>query len=201
MSIAEDKKVAELLIKRGVITGEQLKKAAEFRATLGGGSIRDIVVKLGYAKDRDISAAIAAEGQVGAIEIKYEMVDPKLMEKIPRKVCEKHSVVPLRSAGHSVVLAMADPMDYQAIEEIQFLTNMTIEPVVAPKNAIRRALQQYDQMKAAAEESAATETDSGGDLDSLTTDQLLRAFIACMIEKQQLTVEELMAKVPPSGDA
>lgn len=144
MTASDDQKIAETLVSQGVITLDQLKKAVEFRDSLGGGAIRDLVVKLGYAKDADVVKAIAADQQVGSIEITADMVDVAMMARVPRKIFDKHTVVILRSEDpDKIMLAMADPMDYQATDEIQFLTNLPVEPVVASKSAIRKALQSY----------------------------------------------------------
>ena len=118
-SLPDEQKIAETLVHSGTITIEQLKKAVEFRDSLGGGAIRDLVVKLGYAKAADVDQAIAAKEQAGSVNITLGMIDHPTMKSVPYKVFEVHQVVPLRSESGRLKLAMTDPNNLSAIEEIQ----------------------------------------------------------------------------------
>ena len=120
--------------------------------------------------------------------------------KAPRQLLEKHQVIPLRSDDpNTLVLAMSDPNNIGAIEEIQFLVRRMVEPAVAPKASIRKALNQLDDFLAAGHpKPAAHASPAGGDtvrpLMALPIDKLLRAYILCQIDRGALSADELLAR-------
>jgi hypothetical protein len=194
VSVPEETKIAEILVQSGVITIDQLKKTVEFRDSLGGGSIRGLVIKLGYAKEADVVRVLAARAEVASVEISPGMIDYESMKKVPQKVFDNHNVVILRSKSGRLKLAMADTNNLAAIEEVQFLTDKSVEPVVASKEAINRALKNFEKHGGSppvAHEAEATSL--AAELQKLPTDLLLRAFVLSMIEREQLTIEELKA--------
>lgn len=135
--------LGELLVQENLMTADQLRTALDFQTTLGG-DLRSIVVKLGYVKDSVVAGLVAQEEHVEAAsnEITAAVIDFDALKTLPKDVLEKHQVIPLRSEGSHLVLAMSDPNDLRAIEEIQFLANRTVEPAVATKQAIRKAINQ-----------------------------------------------------------
>lgn len=145
--MSSDAGLGELLVRENLMTPAQLKTALEFQKSLGG-DLRSIVIKLGYVKDSVIAGVVAQEEHVAtSSEITPEVLDYVALREIPRAVLEKHQVVPLRGEdGSSLVLAMADPNDLRAIEEIQFLVNRAVEPAVATKAAIRKTLNQLNDL-------------------------------------------------------
>jgi len=213
--------IAELLLRENLMTPAQLKTAVEFQKSLGG-DLRNIVVKLGYVKDSVLANMVAQEQHVGAStnEIDEAVIDFKALEQLPREMLEKHQVIPLRSEGTSLVLAMADPSDLRAIEEIQFLVNRMVEPAVATKAAIRKAINQLDDMIERYEEERAAEADAaeegpapvlpdsgafpavgaapaGDELEALRAlliDKLLRAYILTQVEAGRLSLDDLLAR-------
>src|SRR5581483_5922678 len=148
---SDDAKLGEVLIRENVITATQLKTAVDFQKKVGG-ELKDILVKLGYVKDSVIAELLASEQNLGAatIEINANVVDIEALRTLPRALLEKHQVIPLRSDdSNTLVLAMSDPNNIAAIEEVQFLVRRMVEPAVAPKAAIRKALNQIDEFLAA----------------------------------------------------
>lgn len=135
---------AQRLKDRGLLTEAQLQTALDFQTSTGG-ALREILVKLDFVKDEVLNRALAEEENLQLVDIDRESIDHGAVAKIPRAVLEKHQVVPI---GHehgeeTILLAMADPSDYEAIEEVQFLTNCTVETALASRTAIRRAINQY----------------------------------------------------------
>lgn len=196
--MSDEQKIAEALIKQNVITAEQLKKAVEFRDSLGGGAIQDLVVKLGYAKESEVSAAIASVEQVSAADITAHRVDVAVMNDLPQSILDKHVFVVLKaeSASGPLKVAMEDPNNFAAIEEIQFLTNRAVEPLVAPKSAIRRALQLWKDGKAAAAAASARSARVEGLADELAKHDaatLLRAWLLARVKAGDLDEDALLA--------
>ncbi|HZU96651.1 MAG TPA: type II secretion system protein GspE, partial [Planctomycetota bacterium] len=121
--MSDDAKLGEVLIRENVITATQLKTAVDFQKKVGG-DLKDILVKLGYVKDSVIAEKLAVEQNLGAatIEINANVVDVDALRTLPRALLEKHQVIPLRSDDtNTLVLAMSDPNNIAAIEEVQFL--------------------------------------------------------------------------------
>ncbi|MCO5169515.1 MAG: hypothetical protein M9894_24510 [Planctomycetes bacterium] len=192
-----DSALGELLVRENLMTPAQLKTALEFQKSLGG-DLRNIVVKLGYVKDSILAGLVAQEENVSASsEITAEVIDFEAVKVIPRAVLEKHQVVPLRGDGSAVVLAMSDPNDLRAVEEIQFLVNKPVEPAVATKAAIRKTLNQLNELvkqQEAKAPRAAISPDKLKALAGLPLEKLMRAYVICQIEKGQLTADELLAR-------
>jgi hypothetical protein len=197
--VSDDAKLGEVLIRENVITATQLKTAVDFQKKVGG-DLKDILVKLGYVKDSVIAEKLASEQNLGAatIEINANVVDIDALRTLPRALLEKHQVIPLRSDDtNTLVLAMSDPNNIAAIEEVQFLVRRMVEPAVAPKAAIRKALNQIDEFLTADKPKAAPAAALGDKARVLATmplDRLLRAFIMCQIERGALSADELIAR-------
>ncbi|MBX3467923.1 MAG: hypothetical protein KF878_13680 [Planctomycetes bacterium] len=192
-----DSALGELLVRENLMTPAQLKTALEFQKSLGG-DLRNIVVKLGYVKDSVLAGLVAQEENVSASsEITAEVLDFEAIKVIPRAVLEKHQVVPLRGDGSAIVLAMADPNDLRAVEEIQFLVTKPVEPAVATKAAIRKTLNQLSELVKQQEAKAPRAAVSPEKLKALAAvplEKLMRAYVICQIEKGQLTADELLAR-------
>ncbi|RMG17669.1 MAG: hypothetical protein D6731_03650 [Planctomycetota bacterium] len=195
-----DSALGQLLVERNLMTEEQLQTALEFQSTLGG-DLRSIVIKLGYVKDSVLANLVASEEHVEAAseEITADMVDFEAVEQIPREVLEKHLCLPLRSGGPDLVLAMADPNDLNAIEEVQFLVNRSVEPAVATKHAIRKALNQLHELKRQAQTMpppvARVPADKLRRLQDTPLEQLFRAYLLLRAERGELSVDDLLDRV------
>lgn len=193
-----DSALGELLVRENLMTPAQLKTALEFQKSLGG-DLRNIVVKLGYVKDSVLAGLVAQEENVSASsEITADVIDFDAVRTIPRAVLEKHQVVPLKGDGTALVLAMADPNDLRAVEEIQFLVNKPVEPAVAPKAAIRKTLNQLTDLLKQQEAKSSPKTvippEKLKAIAGLPFEKLMRAYVICQIEKGQLTADELLAR-------
>jgi hypothetical protein len=194
-----DSALGELLVRESLMTPAQLKTALEFQKSLGG-DLRNIVVKLGYVKDSVLAGLVAQEEHVSAAsnDITADVIDFEAVRLIPRNVLEKHQLVPLKSDGTSLVLAMADPNDLRAIEEVQFLANRSVEPAVATKAAIRKTLNQLPELLKQHEAKAPAKGPLAADrlkaLRELPLEKLMRAYVITQIEKGQLSAEELLAR-------
>lgn len=199
----EEQKIAETLVQGGIITIEQLKKAVEFRDSIGGGAIRDLVIKLGYATEEAVSKAL---GSAPLAQIRALDIDLKAMEQA-EKVIEKHKVVILKGKSLGLVrLAMADVNNLAAIEEIQFLTDSQVEPIAAQPPAIEAALGTWKVLRSQpavededdddeVEDAPAVEDepdDAARALGDLPTDLMLRSFIMAMVERGHVSLDDIL---------
>jgi type IV pilus assembly protein PilB len=203
--------LGELLVRQNLLTAEQLQTAIGLQRELGG-DLRSMVVKLGYVRDADLVQALAQEQHVGtSSEITEDVIDFAFVERLPRDLLERHQVVPLKSDGSSLVLAMTDPNDLAAIEEIQFRAGVQIEPAVATKASIRAALNNLDELaqrhaakqledddtpvvELAPAPAPAAGEDAHQALRRLPIEKLLRAYIQLQIEKGNLSASELLTR-------
>ena len=200
--MSDDAKLGEVLIRENLVSAIQLKQAVDFQKKVGG-ELKDVLIKLGYVKDSVIAEVMAAEQNLGAatIEINANVVDLDALRTLPRALLEKHQIIPLKSDdSNTLVLAMSDPNNIAAIEEVQFLVRRMVEPAVAPKASIRKALNQLDDFLAHPQGRPVAVPQGGGDANrarliaTMPLDRLLRAFIMCQIDRGNLSAEELIAR-------
>lgn len=192
-----DAELGQLLVGQGLMTEAQLKTALDFQQSLGG-DLRNIVVKLGYVKDSVLAGLVAAEENVEAsVEITPEVIDFEMCRAVSKDILDRYQVLPLRSPDHSsLLLAMADPNDLRAIEDIQFRVNRSVEPAITTKQALRRALNNLPEWMRQADARAGGKlpADKLKQIKATPVDKLLRAYLVLQIEKGELSAEELLAR-------
>lgn len=200
LDLSADRKLGESLLREAIISEPQLKHALEFQRTTDG-ELRDILPKLGYVRDHVVVQYIAREKHMQFVDPEGGEVDDDLMGKIPRDVIERHQIVPLKGE-HGIVLALSDPDDFAAIDEIQFLTNRPIESALAPRSSIRKAINQYYQREEVRRKRAAAGVASAGtsttadhlpQVLALSGDALLKGLALALIEKGQVDPEAILA--------
>lgn len=142
--MAEEAGIIQRLRDRGLITDAQFQTAIDYQRSTGG-ALREILVKLGFVAESQMNQFLADEAGLELVDVTRESIDHGTMSKLPRAVIEKHQVVPIEHDHEEskILLAMADPSDLEAIQEIQFLTNQPVEAVLAPKAEIKKAINQY----------------------------------------------------------
>jgi type IV pilus assembly protein PilB len=135
-------RLGELLVRENLISLQQLQKAQEEQRKTGG-RIGSLLVKQGAIAEGDLTNFLSKQYGVPAISLKDFDVDDEVVKLIPRNIAEKHQVVPVNRAGSSLIIAMSDPSNIFAIDEIKFHTGYNVEPVVASEQAIREAIERY----------------------------------------------------------
>ncbi len=203
----QDQKLSQQLLADGKINESQLSQATQLMAATGGDLAR-ILVKMGFVSDADVTEYLSVLEGVKTVKDLQDMILPEVLVKsIPRDLIEKHLVIPIAKEGNRITLAMTDPEDFDAINEIQFLTGMKLEPVMATKESIRKAITQFfytaDSTEGAAEqgeEAGAPLVSEEGEIGLATEAPLLSdwqlkaALIPLLIEKGIITEGELQAK-------
>jgi type IV pilus assembly protein PilB len=132
-------KLGEILIRDNLITAEQLKQALEHQKT-NGGRLGTALVKLGFVGDEEITAVLSRQYGVPSINLAYFEIDPTVIKLIPMETASKYSVLPLSRVGSSLTVAMVDPTNVFAMDDIKFMTGFNVEPVVASESAIVEAI-------------------------------------------------------------
>lgn len=137
-------RIGELLIRDGLITPEQLQHALS-EARAGGTRIGYTLVRLGFLTEHDLALALARQHRVTAVDLERARLDPKLIKLIPAEVALRHLVLPLRRVGRTLTVAMSDPADAGAIDDLKFITRFEIEPVIGGELTLRKLVERsYD---------------------------------------------------------
>jgi type IV pilus assembly protein PilB len=134
--------VGELLIRSGVIDSSGLDAAQEIQSRTGV-SLGKALADLGLASEHAVSAAIAEGLQLECLSAELPEIETEIGGLLPVKFCLKHLVVPLSLKGNSLRLAMADPLDYSAIQDVMFRTSKQVVPVVAGQTSIVTLLNRF----------------------------------------------------------
>ena len=132
-------KLGEILLKENLVTPDQLKQAMEHQRA-NGGRLGNSLVKLGFMSDDEVTAFLSRQYGVPSINLSYFEVDPGITKLIPMETALKFQVLPLSRVGSSLTLAMADPTNVFAMDDIKFMTGFNIEPVVASERDIAEAI-------------------------------------------------------------
>lgn len=189
------KKLEQALLKTNKITRENLNNAAAMHEKIGG-DFAALLVKLGYTTDEEITALIGKLEGIETIDVSNAVLPKKLIQSIPQDVIKKYDVLPISRKGDQITLAMADVNDYKAIEEIQFLTGCKLEPVLASREAIRKAIIQfyYEEDELEWKEGSSPEgTKQEKSIEE--SPYFLKALVVLLAEKNLITYEELTAKM------
>jgi type IV pilus assembly protein PilB len=135
-------RLGEILIKESLITQDQLQKALEFQRS-NGGKLGSCLAKLGYITDDDITGVLSRQYGVPSINLKYYEIDPTVIKLIPQDTAARYQVIPLSRVGSVLTIAMTDPTNVFAMDDIKFMTGFNVEPVVASESAIAEAITRF----------------------------------------------------------
>src|ERR1700734_113440 len=135
-------RLGEILIKESLITQDQLQKALEFQRA-NGGKLGSCLTKMGFITDDDITGVLSRQYGVPSINLKYYEIDPNVIKLIPQDTALRYQVIPLSRVGSVLTIAMTDPTNVFAMDDIKFMTGFNVEPVVASETAISEAIQKF----------------------------------------------------------
>jgi type IV pilus assembly protein PilB len=135
-------RIGELLLKDKKITPAQLQEALTYQQAHGG-KLAINLVKLGLVRDEEIIGLLSRQYGVPAIDLGKFEIEPTVIKLIPGETAQKYQVVPLSRAGSTLTLAMTDPTNVFAMDDIKFMTGYNVEPVVASEQAVAEAIQKY----------------------------------------------------------
>ncbi len=139
--------IGELLLRERVISLAQLKNAQE-QAQKSGKDLSYTLAKLGFTTENEMTRFLAEQYRVRVVSLEDYAFDPETLKLISRDHCVKHRLIPISRAGSTIVVAMANPGDLRAIDDIKFLTGFNVDPVVALEGAIVAAVERYYGVKA-----------------------------------------------------
>jgi type IV pilus assembly protein PilB len=135
-------RLGELLVREKLITPLQLQGAVE-QQRKSGGRLGHHLTKLGYVQENELTAFLSQQYGVPSINLNDFDIDPDVLKLVPKEVVVRHQVIPVNRAGQNLIVAMADPSNIYAIDDVKFVTNLSIDVVVASEPAIAEAIEKY----------------------------------------------------------
>jgi type IV pilus assembly protein PilB len=135
-------RIGELLLKEKRISAEQLQEALNYQRT-NGGKLGANLVKLGYVKDEEITSLLSKQYGVPSIALNQFEIDPAVIKLVPAETARKYQIVPLSRAGATLTIAMTDPTNVFAMDDVKFMTGYNVEPVVASETAVLDSIDKY----------------------------------------------------------
>ena len=133
-------RLGDLLVKEKVITPEQLSQASKVQKETNC-RLGSALVKLGFLSDEDVTNFLSRQYGVPAINLSYFEIDPAVVKLIPFETAKRYQILPLSRVGASLTIAMVDPTNVFAMDDIKFMTGFNIEPVVASESSINEGIE------------------------------------------------------------
>ncbi len=135
-------RIGELLLKEKRITPAQLQDALGHQKA-NGGKLGITLVKLGLVADEEITALLSRQYGVPSIDLAAFEIDPAVLKLVPAETAQKYQIVPLARSGATLTIAMTDPTNVFAMDDIKFMTGYNVEPVVASEAMVAEAIAKY----------------------------------------------------------
>lgn len=140
--MAERKKLGDLLKEAGLIDDFQLEAALSHQRNWGG-KLGSIIVELEFAREEDIARVISEKMGVPYVNLFEPELSPDVIKLLKADMAKKFGVIPVRKEANALVLAMSDPMDFETMDNVRFITGLTIKPVLAMGAEIKDAIRKY----------------------------------------------------------
>ena len=135
-------KLGEILVRENLISPQHLREALDYQREHGG-RLGFNLVKLGLVSDDMITAVLSRQYGIPSVNLDLFQIDAQVLHLIPQEVAQKYSVLPLSRVGASLTLAMVDPTNVFAMDDIKFMTGLNVEPVVVAEASIHSAISKY----------------------------------------------------------
>jgi type IV pilus assembly protein PilB len=135
-------KLGEILVRENLISAQHLREALDYQREHGG-RLGYNLVKLGLVTDDMITAVLSRQYGIPSVNLDLFQVDESVLRLIPQEVSQKYSVLPLSRVGATLTLAMVDPTNVFAMDDIKFMTGLNVEPVVVAEASIQQAISKY----------------------------------------------------------
>lgn len=135
-------KLGEILVRENLISAQHLREALDYQREHGG-RLGYNLVKLGLVTDDMITAVLSRQYGIPSVNLDLFQIDESVLRLIPQEVAQKYSVIPLSRVGATLTLAMVDPTNVFAMDDIKFMTGLNVEPVVVAEVSIQHAIAKY----------------------------------------------------------
>ena len=136
------KRIGEVLLERGVISHAQLEKALA-QQQAHGGLLGHILIEFGFATEEEIALALTAQYGFPYLPLENYELDDGVMQLVPEHVARQYCLIPIDRIGNALTVAMADPSNIQAIEDVEMITNCVVQTFVSTPSDIQKAIGRY----------------------------------------------------------
>ena len=137
-----NKQLGELLVERGIISREQLAMALTYQQEKGG-LIGEVLVELKFAPEEDIAQSLTCQYGFPYLPLANYEIDQEVVRAVPENVCRQFCLIPIDKIGKSLTLAMANPLNIQAIEDVELVAGCTVQTFVSTTTDIKKAIAKY----------------------------------------------------------
>ncbi|HAJ57799.1 MAG TPA: hypothetical protein DCL35_08600 [Candidatus Omnitrophica bacterium] len=134
------KQLGELLIERKIITGEHLQKSLDYQK-VNGGLVGEILVQLGFANEEDIAQVLTAQYGFPYLPLSNYDIDTDVINIVPVQVARQYCLMPIDKIGNNLTVAMSNPLNTQAIEDVETISKCVVQAFVSTTSDIRRAIE------------------------------------------------------------
>ena len=140
------KRLGEVLLERGAINQKQLEEALAHQR-VHGGLIGQVLIELGFVNEEEVALALTAQYGFPYLPLENYEIDQDITKLIPEPVARQYCLIPIDRIGNALTLAMADPSNIQAIEDIEILTHCVVQAFVSTPSDIQKAIERYYHRK------------------------------------------------------
>ncbi len=137
-----NKKLGELLVETGIITQEQLEHALELQQDKGG-LIGEVLVQLKFTTEEDIAKMLTAQYGFAYLPLANYEIDHELIKLVPERVAKQYCLIPIDQIASTLTIAMSNPLNNQAIEDIETLLHCSVQVFVSTSTDVRQAIEKY----------------------------------------------------------
>jgi len=137
-----NKQLGQLLLEWGIINERQLQKGLETQKDKGG-LIGEVLVELGYVKEEDIAQALTAQYGFPYLPLSNYEINQEIVNIIPSRVARQYLLIPIDKIGNNITLAMSNPLNVQAIEDVELISGCSVQTFVSTSSDVKKAIERY----------------------------------------------------------
>ena len=137
-----NKQLGELLVERGIINHEQLAISIQYQKD-NGGLLGEVLVELKFATEKDIAQALTCQYGFPYLPLSSYEIDPEVLGAVPEHVCRQFCLIPIDKIGKSLTITMSNPLNIQAVEDVEVITGCSIQTFVSTATEIKQAIDKY----------------------------------------------------------
>ena len=137
-----NKQLGELLVDRGLVTPEKLERGLAYQRDKGG-LIGEILVELGYVKEEDIAQALTTQYGFPFLPLGNYDINTEILNIIPARVAKQYLLIPVDKIGNNLTIAMSNPLNVQAVEDVELLSGCSVQIFVSTSSDVKKAIERY----------------------------------------------------------
>lgn len=140
---ATNKHLGEVLVERGVINHEQLNISIEHQKSHPDQLLGEVLVELKFATEKDIAQALTCQYGFPYLPLASYEIDAEVIRSVPEKVCQQFCLVPIDKIGKSLTVAMSNPLNLRALEDVELITGCSVQVFVSTASDIKQSIEKF----------------------------------------------------------